>query len=248
MKYIQMAAMSFLALTCVTSAQKGVAHAGDNAQNNLKQALSEKFPDINIESISPSVLPGIYEVVTATEIAYVDASGKHMIIGQIMDTSSKENLTESRWNELNKVDFNKLPFDKAIKIIKGDGSRKMAVFADPFCPYCKELEANLQNIDNLTLYVFLYPLEGIHPGASEAARDIWCAPDRAVAWTAWMVTAKAPLESDCSDKPLESLAKLGEQLKINSTPTLFFSDGSRVPGSMASEALEKRLMARKLKN
>ncbi len=208
----------------------------------LKQKMAEKYPDIDISSIIPSVLPGLYEVATPSEIVYVDGKGEHLVIGQIIEVKSGKNMTEARWNEINKIDFNALPFDKAIKFVKGKGSRKLAIFEDPFCPYCEELEKSLQSLDDLTIYVFLLPLESIHPGATDAANEIWCADDRAAAWSNWMLNRKAPEPSTC-DTPVESILALGKQLKLNSTPTMFLADGSRIPGSIDADKLELRLRA-----
>lgn len=230
--------MLVIAVTVIVAGMP-VAMADQQVPPGLEKALSEKFPDISIDSVNPSVLPGLYEVVTPSEIVYVDAKGEHLVIGQIVETASNRNLTETRWNELNKIYFSSLPFEQAIKIVKGDGSRKLAVFADPFCPYCQEFEQTLTEVDNVTLYVFLYPLENLHPGATEAAKEIWCADDRAAAWTAWMVSKKAPDIKTCESTAVEALKKLGDELRINSTPTLFFADGSRVPGAITADRLEK---------
>lgn len=213
----------------------------DTAAQNLKEALAVRYPDIKIERVAPSVLPGLYEVITPSEIVYADAKGDHLVLGQIVDTRTRENLTEKSWNDINKMDFSALPLDLAIKIVKGDGSRKLAVFADPFCPYCQEFESNIKNIGDITIYVFLYPLEELHPGASIAAREIWCAEDPGAAWVSWMVDEKAPAKTECQKAPVEAVVKLGEKLRINSTPTLLFTDGTRIPGSVNLDVLEKKL-------
>lgn len=217
--------------------------AEDAAIRNLQKVLTERFPEIKIQRVGPSVLPGLYEVVTATEIAYADAGGKHLVIGRIMDSKTRENLTEKRWNELNKIDFNSLPFAQAIKFVKGNGHRKLAIFEDPFCPYCQELERDLQSIDDVTIYVFLYPLEQIHPNATNTARHIWCANNQAKAWTDWILNNKMPPVSDCRQAPIEQLVQLAERLGVNSTPTLFFPDGSRIPGAIDAKRLEAKLTA-----
>lgn len=210
---------------------------------DLQKRLAERFPDIKVERVGPSILPGLYEVVTPSEIVYSDAEGDHLVLGQIVDVKTRENLTQRRWNEINKVDFNSLPFQQAIKIVKGQGRRKVAIFEDPFCPYCRELEGSLQGLDDVTLYIFLYPLEGLHPGATEAARDIWCASDSAAAWSNWMLNKKAPPVAACKETPIESLAAVGDKLRINSTPTMFFPDGSRIPGAIAADKLESKIAA-----
>lgn len=233
-----------IALAVVSALYTAALPAADDVTQTLQQTLKERFPDIKVERVGPSALPGLYEVVTPTEIVYSDAKGEHLVLGQIVDVKTRENLTERRWNEINKTDFNSLPLQQAIKLVKGQGRRKLAIFEDPFCPYCQELEQSLEKLDDVTIYVFLYPLEGLHPGASAAARDIWCASDPAAAWSNWMLNKKAPPEAaSCKDTPLEPLAALGEKLRINSTPTMFFPDGSRVPGAIALDKLENKIAA-----
>lgn len=233
-----------IALTVLSAMYAAALPAADDVSATLQKTLTARFPDIKVERVGPSVLPGLYEVVTPTEIVYADAKGEHLVLGQIMDVTTRQNLTEQRWNEINKVDFNSLPLQQAIKLVKGQGRRKVAIFEDPFCPYCQELEHGLEKLDDVTIYIFLYPLEGLHPGASAAARDIWCASDPAAAWSDWMLNKKAPLEAaNCKDTPIEPLAALGEKLRINSTPTMFFPDGSRLPGAVALDKLENKIDA-----
>ncbi|MBL8267871.1 DsbC family protein [Steroidobacter sp.] len=235
-KSLSLALATLCALYAATS-------PADAVTDNLQKKLATRFPDIKVERIGPSALPGLYEVVTPSEIVYADAEADHLILGQIVDVRTRENLTEKRWHELNKVDFASLPFQHAIKLVKGQGRRKVAVFEDPFCPYCQELEHTLQALEDVTVYIFLYPIESLHSGATKAARDIWCAKDPAAAWSAWMLNRKAPSESACKQSPIESLVALGDKLKINSTPTLFFPDGSRIPGAISREKLEQKLAA-----
>jgi thiol:disulfide interchange protein DsbC len=233
-----------VALALLSAMFSAALPAADDVATTLRKTLAERFPDIKVERVGPSVLPGLYEIVTPSEIVYSDATGEHLVLGQIMDVKTKENLTQTRWNELNKTDFNSLPFQQAIKIVKGQGRRKLAIFEDPFCPYCRELERSLHSLEDVTIYIFLYPLEGLHPGASDAARDIWCASDRSAAWSNWMLNKKAPPQAtSCKDTPIASLVALGEKLRINSTPTMFFPDGSRVPGAIAPDKLETKIAA-----
>lgn len=225
-----------IALACGTQAPAG-GEATDTAA--LQKILGERFPTIKIESVQPSAVPELYEVITADRLVYSDATGAHLIMGPIMDTVSKENLTEKRWNELNKIDFSSLPFEHAIKVVKGSGKRLLVAFEDPLCPFCAELEQALAGLSNYTLYVFLLPLEDIHPGATKVARSIWCADDPAATWTAWMQHDKQPEVRSCETVPVEPLAALARKLKIHSTPTLYFADGLKVPGALDATELEK---------
>ncbi len=206
----------------------------------LQKKLEERFPSVKIDRVQESSVPGLYEVITTDRIVYADASGEHLIIGQIMNTTTRQNLTEQRWNDLNRIDFNSLPFEHAIKIVKGDGSRKLVAFEDPLCPYCAELEKALETLTDYTLFVFLLPLESIHPGATVLARSIWCADDPAATWSAWMQRDVKPEARSCDTVPGEQLGELAKKLKINSTPTLYFADGIKVPQALTAAELEAR--------
>ncbi len=212
-------------------------------QARIISALRESFPGVEIQRVGPSRLPGLYEVVTAGEVAYTNPDGSLLFSGHLIDTKTHEDLTRKRWDEINAVDFEKLPFDLAIKTVRGNGARKLAVFSDPSCPFCQKLEKELDDVTDVTIYTFLYPLESIHPGATEIAVKIWCSDDRGVVWRSWMLDREVPAAQTCEGNPVETLGELGAKLRINSTPTLFFPHGQRAAGVLEKEALEKRLTA-----
>jgi thiol:disulfide interchange protein DsbC len=175
------------------------------------------------------------------QIVYSDAAGDYLFVGSLVDTQTHENLTETRLNDHGKIDFKTLPFDHAIKIVKGNGSRVFAVFSDPDCPFCQELEKSLLAVTDVTMYVFLYPIASLHPQAPVKAHAIWCASDRSAAWNTWMHEKKLPPATSCSGDPIDSLQKLGETLHINSTPTLFFANGRRVAGAIPVKDIQEML-------
>jgi thiol:disulfide interchange protein DsbC len=227
----------FFILGAIASA----APAGDEPAAAIKAKLAKHFPEIKIDSVAPSIWPGMYEIVTGGQLAYTNEDASLMFSGKIIDSETKEDLTTKRWNEINKIDFNSLPLERAIKIVKGDGSRKLAVFSDPLCPFCVKLETELKNVDNVTIYTFLFPIENLHPGATATARKIWCAKDRAQAWTNWMLEKVQPESQPCTGDVVIPLQLLGEQLKINSTPTLVFANGVRNPGLMPAAEIQAAL-------
>ncbi len=209
----------------------------------IRQNIESRFPGAHIVDIQPSAIPGLYELFMGDQIVYTDAAGDYLIIGQMVDTQTKQNLTEARLNDHGKIDFGILPLDRAIKIVKGNGSRKFAVFSDPDCPFCQQLEKTLLSVNDITMYVFLFPIASLHPQAPAKAHAIWCAADRAQAWTQWMHEKKLPPAGTCSGDPIDALQKLGDTLHINSTPTLFFVNGRRVAGAIPAAELEKDLAA-----
>jgi thiol:disulfide interchange protein DsbC len=207
----------------------------------IRATLHERIPDLRVESIHKSPLPGLYELNTGEELLYSNDTGTLIFAGRIVDTKSREDLTAARWNELNAIDFNSLPFDLAIKTVRGDGSRKVAIFADPLCPYCRQLEQEMQGVTNVTVYTFLFPLEAIHPGASVKAVDIWCAKDRSSAWAKWMLQKTDPGDTRCTGAPIDKLQALGEKLHVDSTPTMFTADGKRTRGAIKHNEIEQLL-------
>ncbi len=226
----------FLSFSCLSA----FGAADDAAASRVRQALAQRIPDVKIQSVAASPVAGLYEVITADGIYYADAAGDHLIMGQILDTASKRNLSVDRWNELNSIDFSKLPLELAIKRVQGDGHRRLALFADPDCPYCRTLEKDLQSVPDVTIYTFLFPLEQIHPGSRLKAQQLWCAQDQAGAWTDWMLNQKIQHVTPCEDT-VDATYKLGNALKVDSTPTLFFSNGRRVAGVIPADQLRQLL-------
>lgn len=221
----------------------GTASPGQDVAANLKRTVEARFPGSHVLDVQPSAVPGLYEIFMGDQIVYSDPAGDYLIVGSMVDTQTKQNLTEARLNDHGRIDFHTLPLERAIKIVKGNGSRAFAVFSDPDCPFCRQLEKSLLSVTDTTMYVFLYPIASLHPQAPAKAHAIWCAADRSQAWTQWMHENKLPPAKVCAGDPIEELQKLGEHLHINSTPTLFFAEGRRVAGAIDAAEIEKDLSA-----
>lgn len=207
----------------------------------IKQTLEARYPGVHVLEVKPSAMSNLYEVYLGNELVYTDAGANYLLGGPLVDTQTHQNLTEARLNDYGKVDFRTLPLDRAIKIVKGDGSRKFAVFSDPDCPYCQQFEKSLLPVTNVTMYVFLFPIASLHPQATAKAHAIWCSKDRAQAWSQWMHEKKLPPDTPCSGVPITELNALGERLHVNSTPTLFFANGRRVAGAISTQEIEQIL-------
>lgn len=234
-----------LALSLSTALLIGsVAHGADaTTESRLQQTLQARFPTIKLDAVEPSPMPGIYQVIAGNQIVYVDASGDHMIVGKMMDTRTKQNLSDQAMDAHNSINFDSLPFDEAIKIVKGNGSRKMALFADPDCPYCQRLEQDMRSVSDITVYLFLFPLERVHPHALADAKAVWCSPDRASAWTNWMVNhTPIPGGGSCANDPIQKIAVLANSLHVNATPTMFLQNGHRIGGLIPLAQLQKLLV------
>lgn len=207
----------------------------------IKKTFQERLPDQEIIHVGPSAMEGLYEVFLGTKILYSNRTADYVLNGSLFDGRTQRDLTKLRLNELNRIDFLSLPFDRAIKSVKGDGTRKLAVFSDPDCPFCKALEKELAGVTNVTIYTFLYPLKRIHPEAQAKAHAIWCSPDRVVAWTQWMLEGKLPASKSCEGDPTDGLVELGQKLRIVGTPTLYFSTGTRAMGGLSAQQISDLL-------
>ncbi len=208
----------------------------------IRKNLAERLPQLqSIDEVSKTPINGLYEIrVNGTDILYTDAEGNYLIQGNLIDTRARRNLTEERIEKLSAIQFDALPVKDAFTIVRGNGKRKLAVFEDPNCGYCKRFERDLQKVDNVTIHMFLYPILG--PDSVEKSKKIWCAKDQGKAWLDHMVRDQAPTAAaSCDVTALSRNVDFGRKHKINGTPTLFFVDGSRVPGAISSAQVEKFL-------
>src|SRR5512141_2472152 len=222
-----------------------LAHAAetDKGAASVKDAMKKNYEALigTVNQVNKSPIPGLYEVVTDDHIFYTDKDARYIIDGQMLDLKARKNLTEARARMLFKVDFSKLPLELAVKKVKGKGSRTMAYFTDPNCGYCKKLEQELKNVDNVTLYLFLYP---IFEGSAEKAQNVWCSKDQVKAWDELMLNGVQPAAAKC-DTPTDKVLALGKKLRVNGTPALVFANGMINPGYMPAADLNKALDSNK---
>jgi thiol:disulfide interchange protein DsbC len=211
----------------------------------IRKNLAARIPQFaKIDEVSKSPMPGVYEVrINGAEIFYTDEQGNYLLQGNLIDVKARKNLTEARVEKLSEVAFDKLPVNDAFKIVRGNGKRKLAVFEDPNCGYCKHFERDLKTVDNVTVYLFLYPVLGADSTAK--ARNIWCAKDKAKSWNDWMSSEVKPdaASTDCDVAAVQRNVEFGRKYNITGTPTLIFSDGSRAPGAIPAAQVEQKLSA-----
>ncbi|MEO8007050.1 MAG: DsbC family protein [Betaproteobacteria bacterium] len=231
-------------LSCVLLLLSGVACADEAS---IRAEFSKKYPQATIESITKTPYLGLYEMLVDGEVFYTDSDFTYLIVGSVIETKTRTNLTDARQREIEDkklkamaFPFDQLPLELAIKRVKGDGSRKVAIFSDPDCPFCRKLEKEIEKVTDVTMYIFLFPIEQLHPKAPEMARAIWCASDRLKAWDDYMLKGAAPKSAKC-DNPVDKIVAFGQSKKINGTPTIFFADGKRVPGAIPLERFEEYL-------
>lgn len=237
-----------LSITNVTMAAptdsiESTSKATSTAEHAIREALAPA--GIAIDDVRPGPINGLYTVIGGGNVVYVDATARYLIEGQAIDLKTHENLTQSELvASLPRVDWKSLPLVDAIKTVKGNGKRQMAVFSDPDCPYCHMLEErSLAQLNDVTVYTFLLPLDQRHPDATRKARLIWCADDRASAWDEWMHHGRLPEGNASCDVPLEDVAKLARELHVFGTPGLVFPDGSQLPGAQPADVIERHLAA-----
>ena len=212
---------------------------------SVKKAVEAAYPKFKVESVSKTPYAGLYEVFMGGQIIYTDEKMTFLIAeGRLVDPKTKKDITGERMEELTKIDFNSLPLEQAIKVVKGNGSRKLVVFSDVDCPYCKRLEQNeLTNITDVTIYTFLYPIEQLHPDAASKSKLIWCANNRVKAWEDWIFNNQLPKSAGTCEVPLEKIGQLAKKIGVTSTPTLIFSDGKRMLGAQPYKEIERAMVA-----
>jgi len=206
----------------------------------IKKLIAPKLGDkAKVESVTKTPYAGLFEVRTGSDIIYTDENAKYLFVGNVLYATTYQNFTKERVDEINKIKFSDLPLDSAVKSVKGNGKRVIAVFEDPNCGYCKRFRQNLQELDNITIYTFMYNI--LSEDSTVKSRNIWCSANRAKAWDDWMLSGKVPAAApEKCTTPNEKVLALGQKLKISGTPTIFFVDGSRIPGAVDAKSLEAK--------
>ncbi|MFP8778642.1 DsbC family protein [Hydrogenophaga sp. RWCD_12] len=234
--------MNFLnrSLVALVLAAAGLSAFAQEA--TIRKALAERYPNLpKIDEISKTPVPGLYEIrLNHSDIMYSDESGNFLIQGNLIDTRTKTDLTEERQSKLTEIDFKDLPLKDSFTIVRGNGKRKVAVFEDPNCGYCKRFERDLTKVDNVTIHVFLYPILG--GDSPEKSRNIWCTKgDKGKAFLDWMTRDVMPPAATCDATALGRNLEFGKKARITGTPTLIFANGTRVPGAVGADRVEKLL-------
>jgi thiol:disulfide interchange protein DsbC len=208
-------------------------------EDQIKAELKKQVPEAPVDSVRKMPNANLYEVVVGGDIIYTDEKASFIIMGPMIDLKTKENLTESRLRQVNAIAFDQLDFKNAIKIVRGDGSRKLAIFEDPNCGYCKRFERDLLGVNNVTVYVFLFPI--LSPNSVDQSKQIWCSADPGKMWLDHMTKDQAPSGEGKCTTPLDQNLAFGRAKHITGTPTIVFENGERVPGVMSIADVEKHL-------
>ncbi|PUE51429.1 disulfide isomerase [Limnohabitans sp. 2KL-17] len=234
MKFVRLMLALLLALALLSTSPVFAQEA------TIRKNLSERLTNLpKIDEVSKTPMNGLYEVRMGNEVMYSDAEGNFLIQGALIDVKQKRNLTEERMEKLSAIPFDQLPLKTAFTQVRGNGKRKLAVFADPNCGYCKRFEKDLQKLDNVTIYHFLYPILG--DDSKVKSKNIWCAKDKAKVWNDWMINDTPPATANCDASAVDTIVEFGKKQRITGTPMLLFTDGTRVPGAVPIAQVEKML-------
>lgn len=237
---------TFIGAACVLmTGFTSIANAETTQETEIRKLMTQRLDaESKIDSVTKTPYLGLFEVHIGSDIIYTDQKVQYLFVGKILDGTTLQNYTKTRQDGLSKINFSELPLESALKVVKGSGKRVIAVFEDPNCSYCKRFRQTLQDVEDVTIYTFLYNI--LSPDSETKARDVWCSTDRNKAWDDWMLNGKpaATAPAGCAT-PNEKIFALGKKLRISGTPTIFFADGSRVPGAMDRQALEARLATTK---
>ena len=227
-------------LTLALAAAAGAVWADEAT---IRKNLAERLPNFpKIDEVSKTPIAGLYEVRLGAEIVYTDEQGNHLIQGTLLDTKTRSDLTQARIDKLTQIDFASLPLKDAVVLKQGSGARKLVVFADPNCGYCKRLEKDLLALKDVTIYTFLYSILG--PDSTAKSKDIWCAKDPGKTWRNWMVDGQTPAKvmAACDNAALDRNLELGKKYRVQGTPAVVFEDGSRAPGAIPAAQIEARML------
>ncbi len=234
-----MAIIQFLAAAVLASAAIS-ATAQTPQEAAIKKTIEPRLGEgAKVDSVTKTPYAGLYEVRIGSDIVYTDSSAKYLFVGRILDTQTMQDYTKARVDEITKIKFSDLPLDQALKMVKGNGKRVIAVFEDPNCGYCKRFRQTLNGMDNITVYTFMYNI--LSEDSAVKSRNIWCSADRNKAWDEWMLNNKLPAAAPAScNAPNDKVFALGRKLNITGTPTIFFTDGTRIPGAIDARGLENK--------
>lgn len=216
----------------------------DTQEASVKKLLQPKVGEgAVIESVAKTPFANIFEVKIGDELIYTDSEAKFIFIGRLIDAQSSRDLTQARLDEMNRIKFSDLPLDLALKSVKGNGKRVIAVFEDPNCGYCKRFRKTINEMKDITVYTFMYNI--LSDDSRTKSKNIWCSADKLKAWDDWMINNKIPAAAaeTCATTPHEKVLELGRKFKVTGTPTIFFADGSRIPGAIDAKMLEAKLAA-----
>lgn len=212
-----------------------------SADPAVKKAFETRYPEIKVESVTKSGFGNLWEIYAGGDVIYTDDKVTFLLVGNLIDVKTRENVTEARMRKLTAIKFNELPLEQAVKTVIGNGSRRLAVFSDPYCGYCKRFEPDILGLKDVTIYTYLYPI--IRPESVPVSKKVWCSKDRVKAWQDLMLRSVDPTAPPTCDNPIDQVVELGRRLRVTGTPTTFFEDGERIAGALTRDMIDKKMTA-----
>lgn len=209
----------------------------------IKKEFEKKYTEVKVDRVTKAGYGDLWEIYAGGEIIYTDEKVSYLIIGTLVDAANKQNVTEARLQKLTAIKFADLPFEHSIKLVRGNGARKMAIFEDPNCGYCKKFEQDVNSLDNITAYIFPYPI--LAQDSFEKSKAVWCSADRLKSWQDLMLRERQPTAKGTCDNPIDKIVAVGRSLRITGTPTTFFEDGERIAGILPKDKMEAKLVSAK---
>lgn len=204
--------------------------------DTIKTNLTKQHPNLKIENIQATEMKGIYSGSMDGQVVYVGEDTQHILIGSMFRLSDQKNLTKDLMLKQNSIDWKKLPLQDAVKMVRGNGKRQIAVFSDPNCPYCKQLETELSKLNDVTIYTFIYPIK---TQSIAVSKQVFCEKDPALAWSNLIAKGIQPSSKKTCANPIERNLSLGKSLALNGTPAIIFSNGFKVMGAYPAQEIEK---------
>ena len=204
--------------------------------DTVKTNLTKQHPNLKIENIQATEMKGIYSGSMDGQVVYVGEDTQHILIGSMFRLSDQKNLTKDLMLKQNSIDWKKLPLQDAVKTVRGNGKRQIAVFSDPNCPYCKQLETELSKLNDVTIYTFIYPIK---TQSIAVSKQVFCEKDPALAWSNLIAKGIQPSSKKTCANPIERNLSLGKSLALNGTPAIIFSNGFKVMGAYPAKEIEK---------
>lgn len=204
--------------------------------DSVKAKLLQQYPNVKINNLQSTEMQGLYSGTLDNQIVYVNEDAQHLFIGSMIRLKDQHNLTKDLVVKQNTVDFKSLPLNDAVKSVRGNGKRQLAIFSDPNCPYCKTLEGNLAKLNDVTIYTFIYPIktQSIIP-----SKQVWCSSNKEYAWKNLLQKGIKPTAAATCETPIERNLALGKKLGLQGTPAIIFSNGYKVMGAYPAEEIEK---------
>jgi len=214
------------------------AHADEQS---LRTTLAKKYPATSFKAIEKTAVPGIYQVTMGQNIAYVSEDGRYFFFGALYDMETQTDLTANKKEQPKTLDVSSIPLKNAIVTVKGNGSRKLIVFTDPDCPYCKILAKTLDSMNDITVYNILEPISALHPDAQRKSENIFCSKDNARVLNDWFIKGTQISNARPCKNPIQDNIDLANSLGFNGTPMIVSMDGRVLPGAADKNRLEQFL-------